>query len=63
LEIGLQEDYNALNIKYDPNINKYFSCTLKLLADSSEETFDVTSNSDSLKDVNDILNYTNLPEP
>lgn len=61
LEIGLKKDYEELNISYDPDINKYFSCKLQLLSDHSlEEQFTVRSSDESVSNVSQILNYEKL---
>lgn len=59
LEIGLVKDYTNFNLKYDPDINKCFTCTLKLMSDSdSSKTYSVNSGVDGLIQESQILNYT-----
>lgn len=60
LEVGLRKEYEALNLSYDPNINKYFTCDLKLISDESEDqTFSVNSGIEGLTGISQILNYNN----
>ena len=60
LEIGLKKDYEDLNLSYDPNINKYFTCDLRLMSDDQEDnTFTVNSGVEGLTGVSQILNYNN----
>ncbi len=59
LEIGLKQEYEKYNLKYDAAINKYFSCSLRLVSDSSEtETFTVGSSDKTIVIESEILNYT-----
>ena len=57
LEIGLQENYLSWNLRNNPNINEKFSCTLKLIGKSENESILIQPNTE----LNDIesLNYKN----
>ena len=64
LEIGLKKEYEDLNLSYDPNINKYFTCDLRLMSDDQEDnTFTINSGVEGLTGVNQILNYNNEEIP
>ena len=47
LEVGLKPEYNSLNIFHDPDINKYFSCTLQLIGNNSDENYLEVKSEDS----------------
>ena len=56
LEIGLHKDYEQMNLSYSSDINKYFTCSLKLIGNKNiEESFNVNS------DYDDYYNYLNYP--
>ena len=55
LEVGLMQDYQKLNVSYDPIINNFFKCSLNLVSDTD------ANNSVSIKSNSSIenLNYNN----
>lgn len=58
LEVGLKQDYNNVNLAYNPELNKYFTCELELISDNDEKsTYNVVSESSELTDPTKILNY------
>lgn len=58
LEVGLKQDYNNVNLAYNPELNKYFTCNLKLISDNDKDsTYNVVSESSELTDPIKILNY------
>ena len=64
LEIGLQKDYESLNLNYNPEINSKFSCELRLIGDLVEtENFTVNSGIEGLTNPVEILNYKDLLNP
>ena len=48
LEIGLKPDYQNLNVSYSPEVNKYFTCDLKLVSEKDENTSYSIKHSDTL---------------
>lgn len=57
LEIGLKKDYESIGLSYDRNINKYFSCDLKLINTDNDGSWSVESDS-KITDKNILLNYS-----
>lgn len=58
LEVGLKKDYENFNLGYSQDINKFFSCDLKLYANNSEDMhYDVVSTDDSVTTSDAKLNY------
>lgn len=58
LEVGLKQDYNDINLAYNPELNKYFNCKLQLISNDDENsTYNVVSESSELTDPKTILNY------
>lgn len=57
LEIGLKKDYENIGLSYDRNINKYFSCNLKLINNDDNGSWSVESDSE-ITDRNILLNYS-----
>ena len=61
LEIGLKKDYEALNLSYDPEINKKFSCNLRLVSDEDPlKTFTINSGVEGLNISSETLNYKDI---
>lgn len=62
LEIGLKKDYEALNLSYDPEINKKFSCNLRLVSDDEDatKTFTINSGVEGLNISSETLNYKDV---
>lgn len=59
LEVGLKQDYNNINLAYNPELNKYFTCELELISDDdANSAYNVVSGSSELTDPKTILNYT-----
>ena len=60
LEVGLKKEYSDFNLRYDPIINSYFTCELKLMSDDSEErVYSVKVGDVYAVDYNKSLNYNN----
>ena len=60
LEIGLKKEYNDINMYYSPDINKYYSCELKLVSDDSEDRpYSAYVENTSEQKIEQVLNYTN----
>lgn len=57
LEVGLKPEYNSLNIFHDPDINKYFSCTLQLIGNSSDENYLEIKSENSSISSDELLGY------
>ena len=57
LEVGLKPEYNSLNIFHDPDINKYFSCTLQLIGNNSDENYLEVKSEDSSISSDELLGY------
>ena len=61
LEVGLKKEYSDFNLGYDPIINSYFTCTLKLISDDSEDRlYTVKIQDDYASDYSKVLNYANV---
>lgn len=61
LEVGLKQEYEDLNLNYDPLINTKFSCELMLVSDDdAKKSFTVNSGVEGLIQTNQILNYGDL---
>lgn len=61
LEVGLKQEYEDLNISYDPELNSIFNCKLRLISnDEEDKTFTVNSEVDGLIGTNQILNYNSI---
>ena len=59
LEIGLQKEYQDIALSYSPEINDYFTCTLRLLSNDSENsTYSINSKVMSAKEA---LQYSDEP--
>ena len=58
LEVGLKADYQEINLSYDPKLNEFFTCTLKLVSNNSD-TRTVTAEADgkSTESESQILQY------
>ena len=60
LEVGLKKEYSDFNLRYNPIINSYFTCELKLLSDDSEErTYSIKVGGEYATDFDKALNYNN----
>ena len=57
LEIGLRKEYEELNISYDKDINKCFTCKLLLTNDEGTGTYKLNSTSTTITSPELILNY------
>lgn len=57
LEVGLKPEYNSLNIFHDPDINKYFSCTLQLIGNNSDENYLEVKSENSSISSDELLGY------
>ena len=58
LEIGLKSDYQDFNLRYDPSINNYYTCTLVLSNDSGEGLPYDLKQGDTIVDNKElVLNY------
>lgn len=58
LEVGLRNIYTDMNLRYDPDINKYFKCKLHLYGeDVSGDLYTIQSRENSLLDTLSILQY------
>lgn len=57
LEVGLRDVYSNMNLQYDPEINKYFTCELQLAGEKLNENYTIQSQENSLLDESSILNY------
>ena len=61
LEIGLQKDYESLNLNYNPEINSKFSCELRLVSDEDPlKTFTINSGVEGLNISSETLNYKDI---
>jgi hypothetical protein len=58
LEIGLKEDYNNYNLKYNPKINDLFSCKIQLLG-TENNSYILSNKLGVSENENVILNYSN----
>ena len=60
LEIGLKKEYNDVNMYYSPDINKYYSCELKLVSDDSgDRPYSAYAENTSELKLEQVLNYAN----
>ena len=59
LEIGLKQDYQDFGLKYSPDINSRFSCTIELVGNDNKRIYDVISNNKDNKAASPelLLNY------
>lgn len=58
LEVGLKQEYNDINLAYNPKLNEYFTCELQLISDTDpKSTYSVVSDSSELTEPKSILNY------
>ena len=55
IEIGLRKEYSDFGLTYNPEINKHFDCTLKLLSNDENKEYTVSHNK-SNELIPDILN-------
>ena len=56
LEVGLKQEYQHLNLSYDPIINQFFQCSLKLVSDNDPNTTITIKPDNSLQTLNYINN-------
>ena len=60
LEVGLNKEYENLNLSYDPLINDRFQCSLQLISDDDKnKTLTVNSGVEGMTGVSQVLNYNN----
>lgn len=64
LEVGLKQEYEKLNIRYDVNVINYFSCDIKLISDDSlDRNYTVKLDDSYVQDYNQVLNYYDPDNP
>ena len=59
LEVGLKQEYQEFGLRYSPDINERFSCTINLVGNEDKQIYSVISNNsnDPTSDSRVLLNY------